>query len=327
MGADLPRWRKRYGPQDLQMGDALLTMSFADFEGLVQEALTQTNEPAFGLLLGERLLVNSHGILGLAAMSCGTIRQVIDLLESYIQVRTTLLMPRHEACGGQLKLIFEETRPLGQIRRPVLEAVMLTLKNLFDYVTVGACRIHSVAFPFDAPPYSDLARDLFNCEVLYGQSWAGLTLPLCVLDVPLSMANPSTFQEATRICQKELEKITREQSWAAKVRKVMLEKQNGFPSLNVMARLFHLTPHTLHRRLTQEGTSYSAILEDVRHMLAVAHLQHSHLSVQEIAFNLGYTDMANFRRAFKRWTSVSPSEFRRSAQLPVPNVASPTPSE
>lgn len=313
MGADLPTWFKQSGLTAVQPGDGVQTLSFAAFERLVQEAIELTQEPAFGLLVGERLMVNSHGILGFAAMNSGTIRQVIDLMGSYFQIRTTLLSPRYEVVADELRLIFDEPVPLGAIRRPVLEAVVLTIKNMVDYVTVGACHISRVVFPFAEPDYGDLARDMFKCEVSYGQAWTGMAIPLAVIDLPLQMADPAAFQEATLICQRELDKLTRQESWAAKVRRVMLEKQSGFPSLHVTARLFHLTPHTLHRRLTQEGTSFSAILEDVRHMLAVAHLQNSHLSIQEIAFNLGYTDMANFRRAFKRWESVSPSEFRRVA--------------
>lgn len=62
-------------------------------------------------------------------------------------------------------------------------------------------------------------------------------------------------------------------------------------------------------------------------MLALAHLQSSHLSIQEISFNLGYADMANFRRAFKRWESVSPAKFRRAYQEAVPPVDQLLPSE
>jgi AraC-like DNA-binding protein len=90
----------------------------------------------------------------------------------------------------------------------------------------------------------------------------------------------------------------------------MLEKQNGFPSLNVTARLCHMTPRTLHRRLIDEGSAFKEILEDVRHMLAVEHLKSGHLTIQEIAYTLGYTDLANFRRAFKRWEGVPPSAYR-----------------
>jgi AraC-like DNA-binding protein len=59
-----------------------------------------------------------------------------------------------------------------------------------------------------------------------------------------------------------------------------------------------------------EGTSFKAILEEVRHMLAMRYLQSGKLSIQEIAFTLGYSDLANFRRAFKRWEKIAPSEYR-----------------
>ena len=85
---------------------------------------------------------------------------------------------------------------------------------------------------------------------------------------------------------------------------------SAFPGPNVTARLFHLTPRTLHRRLLEEGTSFKEILEQVRHTLAVEYLKAGHLSIEEIAYTLGYTDMANFRRAFKRWEVMPPSRYR-----------------
>jgi AraC-like DNA-binding protein len=126
----------------------------------------------------------------------------------------------------------------------------------------------------------------------------------------LKQADPEAFREAEQICQRELGKLVSKTSMSARVRRVMLEKQHSFPSLNVAARLFHLTPRTLHRRLLEEGTSYKQILEEVRHTLAVEHLKAGRLTVEEIAYSLGYTDLANFRRAFKRWEGMPPSAFR-----------------
>jgi AraC-like DNA-binding protein len=131
------------------------------------------------------------------------------------------------------------------------------------------------------------------------------------------MADPAAFREAEKICQQELAKLTAKTSTSADVRRIMLEKQHGFPSLNVTARLFHLTPRTLHRRLLDEGTSFKEILEEVRHTLAVEHLKAGHLTMGEIAYTLGYTDLANFRRAFKRWAGMPPSHYLK--QLPTKN--------
>ena len=196
------------------------------------------------------------------------------------------------------------------MRRPVLEAVLLSVKNILDAITMGACAVTAVAFTFERPAYATLARDMFRCEVRYAQSWTGMTMAREFLDVPLKMADPATFADAAAICQRELDKLTQNESLSGRVRRIMLEKQNGFPSLNVTARLFHMTPRTLHRRLLDEGTSYKDILENVRHMLALEHLKAGHLSIQEIAYTLGYTDMANFRRAFKRWEGMAPSQYQ-----------------
>jgi AraC-like DNA-binding protein len=312
MGVPLPASFLRHKWHDIPAGDTTQSLSFAEFEQLILDALEATQEPALGVLVGARLLVSSHGILGYAAMNSGTLGQAIHLLEAYFQIRTRLVAMRREAVGDEVRLVFDQTFPLGPIQRPVLEAITLTIKNLFDYITTGTSQITRISFPFAQPAYVDLAHELFGCELDYSASWAGLSFRRSMIDLPLEMANPTTLQETILICQKELEKTALQQSWRARLRRVLLENQNGFPSLNVAARLFNLTPRTLHRRLIDEGTSYSEVLDEVRHMLAVEHLKAGKLTLQEIAYVLGYTELSNFRRAFKRWESLPPSEYQRA---------------
>jgi len=309
MGVDVPGWLARSSLNEAELDDASLRVPYPVFRQLLLDALAITQQPALGLLIGERLLVNNHGILGYAAMNSATLRQAIELIERFLRLRTTLVTARHELRGKTVRVVFEEPAPLGDIRRPILEAVILAVRNVLDYISWGSSQIAQVAFPFATPEYASLARELFKCEPRYAQSWAGFALPLEVMDLPLKMADSATFDDAAQICQRELDKLTRRESTASRVRRVMLEKQSGFPSLNVTARLFNMTPRTLHRRLTDEGTSYKEILEDVRHMLAVEHLKSGAMSIQEIAYTLGYTDIANFRRAFKRWEGMPPGAY------------------
>jgi AraC-like DNA-binding protein len=316
MGSRLPDWFM----QSVKPGPGgeldIPHLSFQDFLRLMREALALTREPAFGLLLGERLLINSHGVLGYAAANSQTLQQAIDLLEQYMLLRTSLLAVRQVVEGDRLRLVFVEPRPLEDLRAPVLEAVVLTIKNLIDYVTMGTCRVSRAVFSFGPPAHEGLAWDLFKCEVLYDASWAGLEIPLSQLRLPLRSANPQAWQEAVARCEDELAKLQRQQSLATQVRQLMLGKQGGFPSLQVTARLLNLTPRTLHRRLQDEGTSYRDILEDIRHTLAIEHLRTGRLTIQEIAFMLGYDDQANFRRAFKRWEGVPPTAYRSAPTDP-----------
>jgi AraC-like DNA-binding protein len=131
-----------------------------------------------------------------------------------------------------------------------------------------------------------------------------------VVDQPLRTADPAAFEHAEKLCERELQNLVSDASVSARVRRLMLAKQVNFPSLTVTARILHMTPRTLHRRLLDEGTSFQEILDEVRHSLAMEYLKSQHMTIQELAYTLGYGDTANFRRAFKRWTGVAPSFFR-----------------
>lgn len=310
LGGDRQGWLARNGLQESQLTDSESSLPFTKFHQLILDGMAITQEPALGLLIGERLLLNTHGILGYAAMNSSTLRQAVDVFERYIQLRTPMVKTQHEIHQRQFRVVFCESFSLGEIRRPVLEAIILTVKNVVDFITMGERHVQSVSFAFSAPDYRELASEMFNCEVKYQQKWNGFTLPLDVVDMPLKMNDPNTFREAALICQREFEKIIRHETLAVRVRRLMLERGGSVPSLNVTARMFHLTPRTLHRHLLDEGTSYRQILEEVRHSLALEHLKSGHLSVQEIAYSLGYTDIANFRRAFKRWEGVAPTDYR-----------------
>ena len=312
MDAQMPASFRRKHWDALPAGDVQV-LALDEFEQLVQDAITATGEPAFGLLVGERMQINSHGMLGYAAMNSATLRDAIALMEQYLQIRTQLVRVRHAAVDGAVRIIFEEAIPLQVVRRSVLDTIVLTIKNLFDHITGGAVRTLHVCFPLEQPTYAALAEEMFGCPVRYGQPWCGFAFAADGLDTPLSMADPVTLRQAIQVCQKELDKSAQQQSWAGKLQRLLLESQGGFPSLNVAARLFNVTPRTLHRRLVEEGTSYRAVIDEVRLRLAVEHLKLGKLSIDEIAFTLGYTDTANFRRAFMRWMGVSPSAYRAAS--------------
>ena len=64
------------------------------------------------------------------------------------------------------------------------------------------------------------------------------------------------------------------------------------------------------RRLSAIGTSYGKLLRQVRHEMAGDYLRKKDYQIIEIAYLLGFADPSNFSRAFKRWTGLSPRQFR-----------------
>ena len=310
LGADTADWLTMSGLTVARLEQSDSSVSLPLFAQLAFDAVGITREPALGLLLGDRLHAGSHGVVGFAVSNAGTPRQAVELLARFVRLRLPLLSVSQRSAAGEVEVQFHEAMPLGPMRGPVLEATMLTIKRVLDSISLGSCAISGVAFPFPAPDHAPLARSMFGCDVAYDAPVAAMRLPEAQLDLPLRRADAAAFREAAAICQRELDRIGVGERLADRVLRLLAERQNGFPSLAVVARMCQLTPRTLHRRLVEEGTSFRALLEEVRHRRALEHLRIGGMSVEGLAFALGYNDPANFRRAFRRWEGVAPSVYR-----------------
>ena len=96
------------------------------------------------------------------------------------------------------------------------------------------------------------------------------------------------------------------------VRGLIYHEDTGFRSVEAVASELCMSERTLKRQLAHEGTTFSDILEDLRRQKAIQLLDDQQASIERIAERLGYSDVANFNRAFKRWTGTTPGQYRRN---------------
>ena len=310
MGVPVGPWLADHCLSEDELDEKDAAIPWETVRALFMDAQSITGEAGLGLMLGERLRISSHGVVGYAAMNSGSVRQVIGLLEKFLPLRINLIQVRHQQQGKFLNLEFHELLPLSEVGPFVLGAVLVAVKNVLDFITLGRCQVAQVCFTF-APVFDrKMVETIFRCPVRYRQRWTGLSIPLEILDQPLRTADPAAFEHAEALCERELESMSCDSTITARVRRLMLFRQVNFPSLDMTARMLNMTPRTLHRRLKKEGTSFQEILDTVRHALAMEYLKSRDITIQELAYTLGYGDTANFRRAFKRWTGVAPSLVR-----------------
>lgn len=315
MGVSVDEWLALSGITQADLTRPDFSIDIPTFRTLSLDARRLSGEPALGLLVGERLGVEAHGALGYAAMSSRTIREVLDIIQRYIRLRIALITLSVEIVDGEVRVVLNELVPLGDIRVVVLEGVVCTIQNVLRDVSTGVCVPEAVAFPFPDPGYRALARSILHAPIRYAASWVGLVLPPRMLDLPLKMSDPQAFLLAEAHCRQELLSIEERQSWSARVQRVLLESRIGVPSLEETARRLHVTPRTLHRRLVAENTAFRKLVDARRKRSATEQLSSGDASIEEVAYILGYSDPANFRRAFRRWTGVSPSRYRARARL------------
>ncbi len=307
-GGDVARWLAACDLKESELDRVALDA--ATFAKLVELAVETTKEPALGIVVGRHLVATTHGVLGFAVTSSTTVREAVGVVERFTALRTSFVTIRATIGRDVVRLRVDEARPLGSLRRPLLEAVVVSTKLLLDTITAGASRVVEVGFAFPKPSYASLAREVLGTTVRWGSRQTTIAFESAILDVPLHLADASAFEAAKALCERELAKLHARATTAGRVREVLLQSTAGFPSLRVVARSLGVSPRTLHRRLLDEETSFRAVVEATRRALAVELVRSKERTIEEIAYALGYTDVANFRRAFRRWEGVAPSKRR-----------------
>jgi AraC-like DNA-binding protein len=106
-------------------------------------------------------------------------------------------------------------------------------------------------------------------------------------------------------------------SITAQIQRILIDRPGWFPNVETIATQLSMTPRMLHRRLEAEQTTYRQVVSKVRMSLAIQYLGKTRMTNEEIAAQLGYSDAANFRHAFIRWTGKRPSDYRRYERRPI----------
>jgi AraC-like DNA-binding protein len=128
--------------------------------------------------------------------------------------------------------------------------------------------------------------------------------------MPVKTADISNHVVFNLQCEEMLNGLTSAEETTAVVRQLLMESAGEFFNISQVAERLFVSERTLRRRLKSESTSFKAVLEEVRNLLAQKYLSQTDLSVGDIAHMLDYAETVNFRRAFRRWNNEIPSHYR-----------------
>jgi AraC-like DNA-binding protein len=193
----------------------------------------------------------------------------------------------------------------------MIEAVSLAMLNLFLALKQGHpdIKINRLFFDFDKPHYHHKYKIFEPASLEFNRSFSGLSFDLKWVDFPLEDVDPMSFAQAEQVCELELSRLNQHMSTAGRVRQWMIANEGKYPKLQDIAPQLHMSARTLHRELGKEGTSFKEVVEQFQAKKAREYLLAYRHSVSQVADLLGYSDSANFRRAFKRWYDCSPSDY------------------
>lgn len=293
-----------------QLGEPTLRLPLDTVNTIYQRALDLTEEPGLPFYIGMQMKLSSHGFIGFAAMTADTLAQALELAERFISLRLMGFALRVEREGEQAHVYLTCDIAQQPLRDGAVAALMVGLGQMGQVMT-GETLFGLADIDIAMNPRFEEFHYMLPAQIRFARDCNRISFAASYLDLPLLMADTASRQLAVEQCERELVAIGLTNRFVRQVRALIHTPDAGFRSVEAVASELCMSERTLKRQLAQEGTTFSDILEDIRRQKAIELLEDGQLNIERIAEQLGYSDVANFNRAFKRWTGTTPAQYRK----------------
>lgn len=289
--------------------------SFSEqFCALWQEITRRSSNPFIGLQMARVRRPRSWDALSYAIHSSANLGEAFDRVVRYSRFRHT---------GAQFTFAIEDSVACVTMALP--NSTSLPSRAFCEWVGAQFVLLAQRLTGTDLVPLrmgfqhskpDDLSEydRFFRCPLAFDQPVNEMRLNASFVECPLMRAEPGLSTVLDRYIEELLARLPQAESFLDTIRRIVSQElQGGDSSLTAIAKRLGYAPRTLQRKLQESGTSYYTLLDEMRRELSIYYLQEKHIAISEVAFLLGFSETSAFHRAFRRWTGVSPREFRRSA--------------
>lgn len=306
----------QYGLDPARLAEAGARLSIPRYMRLGFAAIQLTGDPSLGLRMGQLSRLSQAGLAGVTAAQAPTVREAARTLTRFEALYGSNYRGQssfHEDADGAW-LRFYSISPYNAYNRFVVDSIIAGWLHQLSSLSLQPVQAQRIEIEFQAPDYSERYGELWDCPIQFGAEHNQLRLSQQTLAMRNPEHCPSTWQLLVQLCERELEQLTRTRSLRERITRLLGPMLNGGrePDLEEVASRLKLPTWTLRRKLAEEGTQFRAILNDTRRDLAMTYIRDTELAFGEIAYLLGFASAEAFQRAFKRWNSQTPGEFRRS---------------
>ena len=284
---------------------------FAQIVALYEKAAELTGDDNFGLHIGENVNLSAFDVLGYCALNSSTLGAAFARVARYHSIWTDGALFTLESANTTSAIVYRYVETSLPTHRQDSEMTLATVTTLCRKIATPDFAPTAVEFQHAAPANISEHRRIFNCAVKFNAPSNRLSFPSSFLSLPIAKADASLCAVLDRHAEELLAKYPPRDSLIDQVRNLIAgEFRGGEPSLERIADHLGLTPRTLQRKLQELGTSYNDVLDQMRRQLAMRYLREPQMAICEVAYLLGFSESSSFHRAFKRWTGVTPKEFR-----------------
>jgi AraC-like DNA-binding protein len=294
--------------------DARIAISLE--ESLWTEAARQTGDDAFGLHAAELLRPGMFDVLDYVIRTAPTVRAAFERLSRYNRLEHDVAVFTLLERPGRTTRV-EHAFRMGGLA-PCRHAAEFTLASqviVGSQITTKSLKPLGVEFGHAGPSSVTEHARIFGVTPRFGAACNALEWDDASLDLPVPGADPVL----SRVVERHAEALLAARpaatgTHADRVRQLLATSlADGDASLKKMAEKLKMSERSLQRRLTNEGITFEALLDELRRDLSLRYLADSAIAVSEVAYLLGYSEPSPFHRAFRRWTGMTPNQLRSRA--------------
>jgi AraC-like DNA-binding protein len=286
-------------------------------------------DPAFPVRVGSRFEIEVLEAFGFLAMSCKTLREAYERTARFRSLYNTGSRWQLTVTGNQMRMTWHPWELTGRselAQRSVNEyevaEMLASIRKLTDKHLVPT----RIAFQHRAPRDTSVHRELLGRAPDFDADFDGFEAEATWLDEPIRSHNARLREYFDKQCTQAQQAFANDPPFASQVRQRLVATMDGRrPDMQAIARTLGTSPRSLHRRLADEGTGFNDLLDEVRKDFAKRYLARPRLSIGEVGFLIGFTDSSAFFKAFRRWTGITPSEYRLSLPPAEPDLFAPLP--
>jgi AraC-like DNA-binding protein len=252
------------------------------------------------------------------SLTLWTAPTLYDLLKDACDFNTVLGSPTRmtyqQKVNGDVELCFINSVAFSKCspdRQPGISLYIATIIQIIQKTSYND--IPDLEVNLTNTPYNQQLKDKFasemGCKVTLGAPLHTLCIKQTHLNNKLKSSDAEIYLYSRALLRKQVAKVETENT-VLKVYSVLdkLPKLTNISSESIAAEML-ISVRTLNRRLAEVGLSYRSVIENYKLEKAVQLLNHPNINITEVAFQLGFSDLSAFSRAFKRWTGTSPSHF------------------
>ncbi len=288
-------------------------ITFQQYNDILNQAAILTNDPFLSLHSAEFFDLIDMGIVGYVMMNCDNLRESFDKYIEFSQLVAEgeeILVSIHDQ---EIKVSYNILDKTIENCRQLIESVFSSFCQMYYLLTGQRITINRVLFKHPAPTNTQTIEQYFQAQVLFNQVENALVFSPEILQVPLKQPNQELLHLFESHARKSLIDFSANKKYRSLVKDMCLKEfSRCIPKIDELAQKFGMTSRNLQLKLQNEGSSYRKIINELYQYKACDYLSDKSLSVSEISDYMGFSSPGSFIRAFKRWTGITPDQYRNS---------------